>query len=204
MDELLLGFQLRIVPEKLERWDAERRKTYLLREEIEIPLSVDKAVWPLINARPSLAELFIDYSTQPQAAPNGLGVYAVTASAIPRLVSYYDDGFLIGITATDEAAYSLQSRHHIQNVQPITLLSEQGWRCSGYDVADSWLCSGLLNCGYSESDKFKLSNHFGSDLNKSGLFQSIEMAASFCTESNKRVPEHAPFFVYGIWTKTQP
>jgi len=44
---LLVGTEARVDPRLADpTWDAARRETYLLRRDVERPLSVDPAVWP--------------------------------------------------------------------------------------------------------------------------------------------------------------
>ncbi|MBL1149691.1 MAG: hypothetical protein D8M53_05735 [Armatimonadetes bacterium] len=69
----------------------------------------------------------------------------------------------------------------------------------GFDVADEWLLSGLMNCGYINAERADLAKEFGSHLNKWHLFHDLNAAHAFQTITDQRVPEHAPFFVYALW-----
>ena len=199
MDETVLGFQLRIAPQDLELWDAQRRAMYLLREDIRIPLSVDTSVWPESRDNTLLSSLFADFSTTPNSAPNGLALYALKSFAVLSHPASVKDPFLIGVSVVGEVARELQDQHCIKSFLPITELVSNNWICLGYDVADYWLLSGLFNCGYDAAGKPSLSQRFGANLNEYGLFASANTAWSFGFDCNARVPEHAPFAVYGIW-----
>ena len=41
--------------------------------------------------------------------------------------------------------------------------------------------------------------NWGPRLNEHHLFKNAESAFAFRLVTNRRVPEHAPFFVYGLW-----
>jgi hypothetical protein len=203
MDETLLGFQLRVVPKSLERWQSPRRAIYLLRESISVPLSVDKAVWPSSDDKRLLADLFSDYSSNINAAPNGLDVYSIKDSVFLNRPPEHAGSLLIGITAMGDVAQELRRTHHIgATLYSIADLKANGWWLVGYDVADRWLSSGLMNCGYTPDQKTVLSTRFGSRLNNHGLFDDPEAAQDFCVACNDRIPEHAPFVVYGIWSNS--
>jgi hypothetical protein len=75
------------------------------------------------------------------------------------------------------------------------------WRFLGYDVADLGGLSGLANCGFSPEleDREALQRRWGAKLNDCHLFDDLEHAREFKDFSNRRVAEHAPFYVDGIW-----
>jgi hypothetical protein len=69
----------------------------------------------------------------------------------------------------------------------------------GFDVSDGSLLSGLSNCGYSKRDIPALRMRWAPYLNAHHLFDDLKQAYEFRDQSNQRVLEHAPFFVYGLW-----
>jgi hypothetical protein len=73
------------------------------------------------------------------------------------------------------------------------------WALLGYDVADGSLLSGLSNCGYTPEEREHLQQRFAQHMNRFHLFDDLDQALAFKDETNKRVPEHAPFFVYGLY-----
>jgi hypothetical protein len=77
------------------------------------------------------------------------------------------------------------------------------WKLMGYDVCDITGTSGLSNCGYSPADVAALRKRWASSLNDCHLFRAFDEALLFCRDADVRVPEHAPFFVIGIWLLTQ-
>jgi hypothetical protein len=66
-------------------------------------------------------------------------------------------------------------------------------------VSDGFLLSGLSNCGYVGSEDRALRERWEADVNEHGLFSEAGPARRFADETNVRVPEHAPFFPFGIY-----
>ena len=69
----------------------------------------------------------------------------------------------------------------------------------GYDVADYDLLGGLTNCGYKPGEAASLAPVWAPLLNKWHLFDNPGDATAFAAVTEKRVPEHAPFYAYGIY-----
>jgi hypothetical protein len=72
------------------------------------------------------------------------------------------------------------------------------WRLLGFDVADAGLTSGLSNCGHKQSEIAGLRASWVADLNEHHLFTDMARALAFRDVTDRRVPEHAPFFVYAL------
>jgi hypothetical protein len=74
-------------------------------------------------------------------------------------------------------------------------------RCDllGYDVADYDLLGGLTNCGYTSEEAESLAPVWVPLINERHLFGRPEDATAYAAVTAQRVPEHAPFFVYGIY-----
>ena len=75
------------------------------------------------------------------------------------------------------------------------------WLLLGYDVADEGLLSGLSNCGYDPvyDGLESIRARWGPHLNVFHLFNDHSEAYEFKQFSDRRVEEHAPFYVYGLW-----
>jgi hypothetical protein len=73
------------------------------------------------------------------------------------------------------------------------------WPFLGFDVGSGGLLSGLMNCGYEDDERTAMTELWGPRLNEHHLFEDAESAFVFRHVTNRRVPEHAPFFVYGLW-----
>lgn len=191
MNKSILGFQLRLSLDQISEWNKERRTTFLLREDIAKPLSVDEEIWPVLDDAKARNDLFLN----PELPSNGLNVHDLR----PRVPAWPEKGCLIAITASDAEVSNLRSRHRIEpEVRPAQALEELGLRLLGFDVADVWLYSGLSNCALGES-KSMLSQRFSRSINHFGLFDSHEEAEVFRHGADSRIPDHAPFIVYGLW-----
>jgi hypothetical protein len=206
MDEILLGFQLRVTLSQLKQWDSERRETYLLRENIKHPLSIDRAVWPEYDNKDVLSSFFSDYCVGVYCAPNGLNIYNIKTPTLLDQISDHAETILIGLTIINDTvnhAQELKSKHSILDI-PYSFehLLRSDWACLGYDVADYWLYSGLMNCGYNPNHKTDLSKRFANALNEYGLFMSTEIAQEFRIYCESNIKEHMPFAVYGLWWKS--
>ena len=68
----------------------------------------------------------------------------------------------------------------------------------GYDVADDGFWSGLSNCSYTKEDRDSLRPEWRNRINDFGLIRTVEWAHTFKQISDKRVPEHSPFWVFRI------
>jgi hypothetical protein len=81
---------------------------------------------------------------------------------------------------------------------------KQRWFLSGFDVGDDGLSSALLGLSHDVKQEYKAKRDaFAALLNNKHLFNSKSDAFKFCQFENSRVPEHAPFLIYGIWLLDQ-
>lgn len=199
-NELLLGFDAREMwLDPQEYWPDSRKKMYLLRYDVVRLLSTDTSVWrDVFDADPSLQ--------RPQWIGPVMGLWENLAT----LQEYMDTAWsvqtlpywLIAVTLQQEVRQTdnlLERYARTSNINPA--LRDPAWALLGYDVSDQWLLSGLSNCGYgtNESEIQILRETYTSDLNEHHLFDSIKPAVDFMHLSDKRVQEHAPFFVFGLW-----
>ena len=211
--ERILGFDVRALSAEWAReWPSERRGEYLLRGVDRQPRSVDRMVWPC----PPEKDRGISDEAE-EAYPNWIGLsdYWEDLAELRRWMKGRVQGApaIIAVTlvfsALDEEALSAWNRiaydpergtwlnfwkHH----RPEPDAPSSDWTFLGYDVADLFSLSGLMNCGYSAEDRVSM-GEFGPLLNEWHLFDCVEDAQRFRMRTNERVQEHAPFFVYGLW-----
>ena len=199
-NELLLGFDAREMwLEPQDYWPASRKKMYLLRDDVARPLSTDTAVWRTVfDADTSLQ--------RPEWIGPMMGLWdnlvtlqeSMDTAWSTRTLPYW----LIAVTLQQEGRESdnLLERY-ARTTDIIPALRDPAWALLGYDVSDQWLLSGLSNCGYgtSASEIQTLREIYASSLNEHHLFASLKPAVDFMQLSDERVPEHAPFFVFGLW-----
>ena len=200
----LLGLQLRQAISNLPPWSDSRRQDYLLQESIERPLSVDPAVWPRSTNDEEYRHIFRHCSDIPEATSpqNGLEVFFPLDQRLVRTPYLNPADSLIALTASTQDAGMLAAEHNFElPYESSETLSTFGWTHLGYDIADEWLTSGLMNCSYHLSSKAHFSLKFATCLNQHGLFTDRSAAIEFCEETNTRVREHAPFLVFGLWKR---
>ena len=104
-----------------------------------------------------------------------------------------DGGCRLGVSVVDrEAPERVQSIWFPREV-------EDESRLLGYDIADDVFLSGLSNCGYTDEEKTELRSTWVGRLNRFHLFDQVDVASEFKALTEARVPEHGPFFVFGLY-----
>ncbi|WP_224241108.1 hypothetical protein [Hyalangium gracile] len=176
VDAALLGFDAReMFMAPGAAWDDARRGTYLLRTDVRKPLSVDTAVWPSLfgedhsDWRGPHVGLWDDL----QRMQRSLGPLAAQAH------------WTIAISQVSVTGLPLPSEG-------------EDWELLGFDIADAGLLSGLSNCGYEQATVAELRASWAPLLNEHHLFTEVNQALAFRELTDRRVPEHAPFFVCAI------
>lgn len=206
---LILGFDAKVtVPVD---WNSKRRDDYLLCKDRVFPKSVDDMVWPSIFdvtdelKRPSFTGIFQKYwqnldELQQHVKHHQGEIVAVALemeSCLPKHLNEWNarlSGF-----SQDQDSDSTSSIPIVARPDNI----DDTFTFIGYDVADEWGLSGLMNCGgYTESElNDERVKSMISSLNANHLSNSYPAACQFAEYCNSRVKEHAPFFVYSIWSK---
>jgi hypothetical protein len=175
--ETTVGFDLRSIVSD-PGWTADRRARHLLRREVRSVSSVDPLVWvrpPGLPASPEAGELWPDLP----------GLLAA-ARALERA------GVVVRITALG------QDGEAHEGADPSAPAMER-YDLLGYDVADYDLLGGLTNCGYTPEEAASLAPVWSPRLNEWHLFGNPGDAVAYAAVTARRVPEHAPFFGYGIY-----
>jgi len=195
----LLGFDARetFVP-PARSWTTRRREDFLLRPEVEKPLSVDTWAWPSIfgdgftdRDRPTELPEMPAWRGASQTLWDDLASMDEALRAVPRS-SYCRIAVAWFLEAADT-----QPPPYIVEISPGRI--ESTWTLLGLDVADGWLLSGLSNCGYDTSERAIFRRDWAGQLNEHHLFESLPIARAFRDATNVRVPEHAPFFVFALF-----
>jgi hypothetical protein len=197
--EQLLGFDTREMWISFDdSWSEGRKKQYLLRQDIEKPLSVDRLVWQSVfNSAFEEETIAVNFYI-------GLGRLW---SKLDHMRQFLDDSWganwkpcwFIAVTALIESSEQkeIMNLHGPGDLNPAVI--NPTWDLLGYDIADDGDISGLSNCGYGSDEAKSLRTRWGSRLNTYHLFDDLNQALEFKIVSDARVPEHAPFAVYGIY-----
>lgn len=207
--EIVLGFHVRVSPESLPPWSPERRKQFLLRENIRLPLGVDHSVWPLIEEGDPLPNLFDDYvDGTPQ---NSLHIFLSTSI---EHIDKCSKGTVTVLTASPEEAGEIKRWGKLEEASlSLPTLREHGFVRLGFDVADrDAMWSVLNNTDPGETERAKLATQFGALLDDEfGLFAEWESANQY-RETRKVIwISHGGkgagggwkewLYVYGVWSK---
>ncbi len=202
---LVLGYDARemYLPASAN-WTTQRRREFLLRSNVDKPLSTDGLVWPSI----------FDTGEAPGLTPSerkscGLDGLPLPVWIGPNRPLWEDiEALKWDALRADSGhrpfwlvAISLDGDNETERYSaPLARISHPpNWTFLGFDVADSGLLSGLSNCGYDPAELEEMRLTWEPSLNQFHLFNAFAAASAFRELTNKRVPEHAPFFVFGLW-----
>jgi hypothetical protein len=174
--EVVIGYDTR-ESHDAGAWDDARRRTYLLADAPR-PFSVDEAVWMRKDSTLRL----------------GRGVDIAT----PRFMRLSDarsaagaDETIVAITTWSGAAEPAFEAADPPDVDPT-------WEHLGWDIVEGFFPSALSNCGYG-ADREVWARDFAAHLNAHHLFTDLTVAFAFRDLQRRRVPEHGPFSVMGLY-----
>lgn len=195
-----LGFDLRLraTDYASKVWSPEHRGLYLLREDVEWPMSVDRSVWPSFlqshyfdaKAHRVPNPRFVNQDTANLENDFGLLRDIMNLARLPGA----DLGVGIGVQVISQ---ELERIELLLGIEADAIPA--GATVLGFDVATATPISGLSNCGYDQNELPQLRSKWGSNLNEHGLMESLDDAFEFREMTNRRVPEHAPFYVYQLF-----
>ncbi len=215
--EYLLGFTARPLPRDLDQeWPSDRRQTFLLNANAPEPTSVDAAGCAELSCVDSqtaetlgTTSIDCDVPLYRSCTPPGASSLAIWASQ-EGLIEFLEPH----LGPPSQRCYALhaitllsthriyRSSHDATSTSPRSSDSasslDPSWVRLGFDVADIWLCSGLMNCGYTPSDRPHAAR-FTRSLNRFHLFDDVAIALDFARFTDERVEEHAPFHVFGMY-----
>lgn len=193
-------------------WHADARAQFLLRPDVEWPLSVDRLAWPSVfyssmpkPAWESASTIHVDLEREGVDLCLDLGRMRRFYEAHPGLAP---DGVFVAVELLSEQEADGPSLLYMMegNIQCGLWLEPttperlpEGSTLLGYDVADAGRTSGLNDCGYTEQEIRDLTPDWAPRLNGFGLFGRLEDAVAFRPVCDARVREHAPFWVYALW-----
>lgn len=209
--EILLGFSARemwLVPGsawvgdtlELHYWNETNKKQRLLYNDELRPLSTDYLVWPTVfdfdkneqMGGPSHSGFIQDLWDNLDELLNSLQNYWTSESKCC---------WVIGVTLMWDLC-SQEQKNVWSEVITTTLppICNPTWKFLGYDVSDRWLLSGLTGCLNKNMPNWpSLKVQWGQHLNSYNLFDHPQNAENFKNQINQMIPQHAPFYVYGLW-----
>lgn len=195
--EKLVGFDARemeLDPEKA--WSQERKATYLLRTDVDKPLSTDTLVWPSVLPLEGVPSP--DFPASSLRLWDSLPKLKERLSTIRNLVRkpYWIIAISIlmrGLSQTENELWSPRLSKTVPSAR------NKNWEFLGYDVSDLALLSGLSNCGYEPDEIQSMRARWVKHLNRYHLFTDDAQATEFKSLSDRRVDEHAPFFVFVLY-----
>lgn len=215
--DILLGFDIRLSYNNYSDalWHKDRRNTHLLNPETKWPLSVDLMAWPSFFQyadyfyQPNLfnAEMINIVPNNPRQAGLRLWANLEEMKKIFLLKKNNEErhGIIIGIKLILENPLNPDDWWNaVTDPEVLPSRCPSNWKFLGYDIADRDMISGLSNCGYTEDEKPLLQKIWMNKLNEYGLLNKKEDAMQFKNLSEQRVPDHKPFFVYGLFRDTNP
>lgn len=200
-NDLLLGFGAREMwlDLKEDRFETDQF-CFVLRQDVIKLLSVDTVVW---------ASIFEGDEALPR--PQWTGPIQWLWDDLQTLETHLHEVrsseakpyWMIAITLRSDLCKSeeLEEWKTYRGAELIRpSVRDESWELLGYDVADQWLLSSLTNCGFEKKTEVEaIRKKYNPALNAYHLFDAIEPAMEYRMFSDERVPEHAPFFVFGIW-----
>lgn len=188
VEEHMLGFDCREMWQAFKTtWPQWRKDLFLLKHEIEKPLSTDTTVWPSI------------FDDEEDGGWRGHQfLWASLAKMQAHMETTVIPYWMIGISVVLHNSETQQIWQPIY-AQTTPSQPETDWTLLGYDVADFYLLSGLMNCGYEPAEIDSLAIKTKAHLNQYHLFSNLNAVHEFREISDQRATEHAPFFVYGLY-----
>lgn len=224
MIRLPIGFDALAAPDAVDwkRPTFNEREMFFIRPEISSPVSVNRPICPSIfqpeiqtigktellltqfsPSFPAVRTTLHSSPDWPESDVNILGLW----SNLDRMLSWLRERptfrkfvwFPVAIAVfLDDASVLAPLWQEVSDNGIIPSAPPPQWSSLGYDVADEAQNSALSNCKFEEREMVEARLRWRSHLNQHGLLDDLAAAAQFVLFSNKRVPEHAPFFVYEI------
>jgi hypothetical protein len=217
ISQILLGFDLLRDPERSAwpKWDYQTRERYLLRPEIEWPISVDRLICPSIfQPDPIRSEtgLFQPLNRFAKAL-----VSAVEQDDPPEdefnLIGYWRNLFQMQkwLATRPELTHSARFGVCISVFVDENSPHNDWWDALGsgishppseylslgFDVADKDQTSILSNCGRGAAEIDADRKKWAATINDFGLFADNHSAAEF-RDAHSQVADHSPAYIYEI------
>lgn len=211
----VLGFDARerYVPRDA-MFTADRVQTFLIKDDVDKPLSTDVIVWPTVfqNAnveRAHRSAFGLGNAGIPLPLCTGplqdlwSSLFELDRHLLENAASSQGDVTTIAISVDDTWRSPLGNQPLAWGeAEPAELGA--GWELFGLDVSDRFLVSALMNFSYVSGTQERTRADWAHHLNRWHLFDDPDVAAAFARASDARISKRGPFFVYGLWGRTRP
>lgn len=207
---MLIGYDVRLSAEDYvdKFWDAQRRAAYLLFRDVRWPLSVDRLVWPSVFRYDDDTSWVVSVGSLSgiRIIPGGFrhDVLKLWQDPFPMQAEFRQRGargrgIPLAVSLVSSSMGSIADPwSEILSGTEAPVPCPETWSLAGYDIGDQWMVSGLSNCGYEAYEVDLLRREWSLKLNEFGLFSDLANALAFADLSDRRVPEHAPFYTYSL------
>lgn len=202
VEEIVVGFDTREMWIAFNaNWHQERKDAFLLRLDIEKPLSTDKTVWASVFRSYTLVdgvdrgttpedgfEIPIEYRTDHNLWNN---LHEMLSCLEDKWGKHWKRSWVIAITELVESQEKAESK-------PVY---DTDWSLLGYDVSDrsGAIWSALTGSAYEADEIQLLRDRFSIYLNSYHLFDEQDKAFEFCQWADHRDRGHAPHSVYSLY-----
>lgn len=206
---IILGYDCRVASNdksSTELWPADRRKQYLIRPEIELPMAVDRTVWPSLfyfgsewrsGNIPTILIEPTDFHQQSLRLWKSLTELQKTIGSESGMLRPHSV-ICFTIERPDLPPNDDWWKMAFEEPTEPSIL-DSTWTLLGFDVGDKYFTSGLSNCGYQAEAMEAARRTWGGAINGNGLFSQFEAAQQFRHFVGKQISSHTPFYVFGIY-----
>ena len=184
--QIILGFDVREPVLHRRDWTTDRRSQFLIRPDIESPLSVDRDVWPSLALNENeqyplhlwggVKQVLQKVNELAECETNPPIVIRIAVVPDQQSAQYWKDTF---------CGFLLREQNNGMEVTIQQL---------GYDVADRYFVSGLSNCMFSPEELGNLRRDWSNRINGFGLFSTLltrQPSEVFATSLFRNMPRFA-------------
>lgn len=187
--QILIGYSIRSLLED-KSWTQNRRQFFLINPNTDLPKSASTVVWENID---DFIEENSDYSLF-------LNSYGFQNKKELLDLSSYDKNQTDRVMVRTCVHYLHSVPTFVWALNMPSCQDDDGFYFIGYDIADGGMTSGLSNCGYTQDEMKYCQEKYLPFLNNHGLFDNFDIALDFMNYTNERVKDHAPFYIYSLYS----
>jgi hypothetical protein len=205
-EQLVIGFDAREMWLGLDAWTPERKRSFLLRQDIEKPLSTDTMVWPsLFHSHRTVISgseiitgsvLDLEFPIEYRTIDNLWIQLSTMQGYLDKLPTNENNSYWVIAIAE---LMSFEDKETLKPTHPVRPLEiDSSWKLLGFDVSQTNLSSGLTNERYDATEIETLRTRWSPHLNKYHLFSEEKRANEFAAWADRDIG-HAPYHIYAIY-----